>query len=408
MNKKSSTQRVPIHRAGRCAAIVCGLVLFPAAAGAAVTVATSLSGGAYDAPDSFFDVDVGVTQNANPNGIVGWSFRVYFDKDSVSLISATDLTGDPLLTVTLNPAPFADGSQGYGTDVYQILTADSASYPAAIPSVATLFRLRFKTTSTPVYPFSVLLRDHGSEPLLSGELENLAPAVYDLAATIDLAPQAPLPTPRCACAVGGVPGDADNDGVPDAAEFNPDQGSPSSGTNRFLWDSDGDGLSDGYEDANGNGALDAGELNPRKRDTDGDGVWDGTEVLLLASDPRSPGSFSDADADGLPASLDPNDANPDTDGDGFADGMEAVSCGLAAVQNAGAKPPLGDANCDAFVSNLDALIVQTIQLGAVPHGLLAGESNSDVNRDGFASNLDSLMIHSRFLLMVPFLPIPAF
>ncbi len=43
-------------------------------------------------------------------------------------------------------------------------------------------------------------------------------------------------------------------------------------------DTDGDGLTDCTEDANGNGIVDPGETDPHNPDTDGDGINDGTEV----------------------------------------------------------------------------------------------------------------------------------
>ena len=39
-------------------------------------------------------------------------------------------------------------------------------------------------------------------------------------------------------------------------------------------DTDGDGLLDGQEDADGNGAINPGETDPTNHDTDGDGVSD--------------------------------------------------------------------------------------------------------------------------------------
>ena len=42
-------------------------------------------------------------------------------------------------------------------------------------------------------------------------------------------------------------------------------------------DSDGDGLLNGIEDANGNGVVDLGETDPLNPDSDGDGLLDGVE-----------------------------------------------------------------------------------------------------------------------------------
>ena len=71
-----------------------------------------------------------------------------------------------------------------------------------------------------------------------------------------------------------------------------------------LLDNDGDGLLNGEEDKNGNGVVDDGETDPNNRDTDGDGLWDGNELLTYLTDPL----------------------NPDTDEDGISDGREVYSC----------------------------------------------------------------------------------
>ncbi|MFN8482271.1 MAG: hypothetical protein U0768_04305 [Anaerolineae bacterium] len=62
------------------------------------------------------------------------------------------------------------------------------------------------------------------------------------------------------------------------------------GTNAAQWDTDGDGLSDGFEYDN----RDKVSLDPKKADTDGDGLSDRLE-LTIGTDPTNP----DTDADGL-------------------------------------------------------------------------------------------------------------
>jgi hypothetical protein len=67
-------------------------------------------------------------------------------------------------------------------------------------------------------------------------------------------------------------------------------------------DTDGEGLPDYFEDANGDGVVQATETNPASVDTDGDGISDAAEVAY-----------------GL------NPSNPDTDGNGIPDGQQHVS-----------------------------------------------------------------------------------
>ncbi len=100
--------------------------------------------------------------------------------------------------------------------------------------------------------------------------------------------------------------DTDGDGIPDGVElgrtmalagstcpgFVADQ-DPATTTNPLDVDSDMDGVADGVEDANRNGARDAGESNPGAADSDGDGISDGDE-LAAGTDPN-----------------DSNDPNPD-------------------------------------------------------------------------------------------------
>ena len=52
-------------------------------------------------------------------------------------------------------------------------------------------------------------------------------------------------------------------------------------------DSDSDGLLDDVEDSNGNGVIDVGETDPFNPDSDGDGLTDGFEVNVIMSDPVS-------------------------------------------------------------------------------------------------------------------------
>ncbi len=90
-------------------------------------------------------------------------------------------------------------------------------------------------------------------------------------------------------------------------------------------DRDNDGLPDGIEDANQNGLLDPGELDPNDPDTDGDGISDGVEVGLgvaIAFNNRTTDALWDAfTPDAQPATT-TNPRDSDSDGDGLDDGEE--------------------------------------------------------------------------------------
>jgi len=106
-------------------------------------------------------------------------------------------------------------------------------------------------------------------------------------------------------------GDADRDGVSDADEVNIYHTDPTKS------DSDGDGISDGDE-------IHTYHTNPLKSDSDEDGLSDGDEVNIYHTNPLK----SDSDGDGLDDKyeidhgLDSNNANSDSDGDGLSDADE--------------------------------------------------------------------------------------
>jgi hypothetical protein len=174
--------------------------------------------------------------------------------------------------------------------------------------------------------------------------------------------------------------DTDNDGIQDGTESGAGapQGNdtntaiciedvdPSTVTDPLDIDTDNGGIVDGFEDANGNGFIDPGETdpnlgsddgaltdcdgdglsdfaevgigtNPCNPDTDGDGVDDGTEVLVAGSDPNDDDTdddglldgTEDADGDGIVDAGETDPLDEDSDNDGIQDGTES---GLAAPE----------------------------------------------------------------------------
>jgi MYXO-CTERM domain-containing protein len=136
--------------------------------------------------------------------------------------------------------------------------------------------------------------------------------------------------------------DTDGDGVLDGTEvgltepdgddtdmgvFVPDE-DPSTTTDPTDPDTDGGGVADGEEDADRDGAVDAGECDPLDDtddggcalvDTDGDGLTDDEEEAA-GTDPLDDDTDDDGIGDGAEVDTDPTD--PDTDGDGVLDGTE--------------------------------------------------------------------------------------
>ena len=112
--------------------------------------------------------------------------------------------------------------------------------------------------------------------------------------------------------------DTDGDGILDGIEYK-------YGTSPTLRDSDLDGIIDGIEDANWNGIIDTGELDPRALDTDRDGLCDGQcrkklsngQLLYIGEDRNLNGTLDKDET---------NPLSPDTDGDGIHDFQEYLAC----------------------------------------------------------------------------------
>ncbi|HJQ41208.1 MAG TPA: hypothetical protein VKB93_29060 [Thermoanaerobaculia bacterium] len=106
--------------------------------------------------------------------------------------------------------------------------------------------------------------------------------------------------------------DADCDGVPDKEDntFSPP-------------DSDQDGICDACEDFNQNGKVDPGETDPKKSDSDGDGLDDLDDLPDKDKDGLAD-IFEDKNRNGLQDAGETDWQNPDSDGDGWLDGFRNI------------------------------------------------------------------------------------
>jgi hypothetical protein len=111
------------------------------------------------------------------------------------------------------------------------------------------------------------------------------------------------------------------------------------GTNPNNPDTDGDGLTDGYEvntahtdplkaDTDHDELSDGDEVNvyhtdPLNADTDADGLSDGVEVNTYHTNPLDPDTDHDKLPDGIEVTYGTDPLNPDSDGDGIPDGQDS-------------------------------------------------------------------------------------
>jgi hypothetical protein len=129
--------------------------------------------------------------------------------------------------------------------------------------------------------------------------------------------------------------DTDGDGIPDGVEAQ----HTTSPTRR---DTDGDGLIDGIEDKNRDGTVSLGETDPRKTDTDGDNMHDGPvhvdKVRRICKDNRGsqcidvPYGILQGEDKNLNGKVDAGETDPtkaDSLGDGVQDDQRFFNCLLA-------------------------------------------------------------------------------
>jgi hypothetical protein len=216
--------------------------------------------------------------------------------------------------------------------------------------------------------------------------------------------------------------DTDLDGLQDGLESGVDQGIASGvsdggamipylGTNPAVFepdadtltqtdpldpDTDGDGLLDGFEDANRNGAVEPGEIDPANADTDADGISDGEEydVYPPAPDTDDDGIIdaldTDSDDDGLgdqvegngdfDGDLVPNFRDRDSDDDGFDDGDPLE--GLADDDDDG-MPNFLDADSPAIDTDGDGLT------DALEQALGTDPESPDSDADGIGDEVET-------------------
>jgi gliding motility-associated-like protein len=132
-------------------------------------------------------------------------------------------------------------------------------------------------------------------------------------------------------------------------------------------DTDGDGITNGIETANGSDPLDPCDPNPNAGpcDQDGDGLTN-SEELTIGTEPTNPDTDFDGIADGTEINngsdplnpCDPDDSSADcqidTDGDGLTDGQESILCSSPTIADSdedgisdGSEVANGSNPCDA-------------------------------------------------------------
>ncbi|MCB9571896.1 MAG: tandem-95 repeat protein [Kofleriaceae bacterium] len=197
--------------------------------------------------------------------------------------------------------------------------------------------------------------------------------------------------------------DSDNDGLYDGTEvgvttpspdtdvgaghFVPDGDAGATTTDPLDPDTDGGGVLDGAEDVNGNGVVDAGEIDPNDpsddatvSDRDGDGLTDAVEEEI-GSDPDD----ADTDDDGVRDGDEPN-WRDDTDGDGVINVLDPDSDddGLFDGTELGITEPDPDTDVDAghFIPDGDAGATTTNPLDADTDDGGVSDGDEDANHDG--------------------------
>lgn len=168
--------------------------------------------------------------------------------------------------------------------------------------------------------------------------------------------------------------DSDGDGITDTAER-------ANGTNPNDDDTDADGLRDGEEDLNGNGVVEPGETDPRNWDSDGDNLSDREETVIgfrvsrYAADATS-GRFSEAEV----VRVFTNPLVADTDDDGISDWDEVNTYARSAAEQ--------DLNRIGLLGDLQDRLNKNFDVNKPVFGIRTDPTRADTDEDGLADDVD--------------------
>lgn len=183
--------------------------------------------------------------------------------------------------------------------------------------------------------------------------------------------------------------DTDGDGIFDGTEL-----TGTNPTDPDDFDSDNDGLSDGVEDANHNGAFEPnlGETNPNNSDTDGDLLTDGCEVT--GANPTDP---LNADSDGDQLTDGTEDADKDcvrdpteTDPNNPDTDADQLMDGLEV--EAGTNPLDADSDDDGILDGEDTEWLQNL-VAALPQDAFRGDTRTAILAQ--LDNVESLVAQGK-------------
>jgi hypothetical protein len=234
-----------------------------------------------------------------------------------------------------------------------------------------------------------LYQDAGLDCLIGTAVDNMPPCggfVGGKVAEAVAAGNVPIPLfdpPLVSISLGGslpslgsvdftIDPDTDGDGIFDGTEL-----TGTNPTDPDDFDSDNDGLSDGVEDANHNGAFEPnlGETNPNNSDTDADLLTDGCEVNgANPTDPLDADSDDDQLTDGNEDSdkdcvRDPTETDPNNPDSDADQLMDGIEV------EAGTNPLDADSDDDGILDGEDTEWLQSL-ISALPQEAFRGDTRT--------------------------------